>query len=97
MTKEEVFEQFKRELIQTDSVTGQTTVDGKIVGRQLWIGRVQKHFIKDEDVVIRAANAEEFQERVDEMMCAEAKQKGFEPGMLNVDFSMPKAEFDVKR
>ena len=38
MTKEEVFEQFKRELIQTDSVTGQTTVDGKIVGRQLWIG-----------------------------------------------------------
>jgi len=95
MTKEG-FMQWRRENIQTDSRTGQTTVDGNLVGRQLWNGRVVKHFIKEEDVVIRASSEEEFKERVDEMMCNEAKQKGYEPGMLNIDFSMPKAEFDVK-
>ena len=95
MTKEG-FMQWRRESIQTDSRTGQTTVDGKLVGRQLWIGRVVKHFIKEEDVVIRASSEEELKERVDEMMCNEAKQNGYEPGMLNIDFSMPKAEFDVK-
>ena len=31
------------------------------------------------------------------MMCAEQDKKAMKPGMLNVDFSMPKAEFDVKR
>ena len=91
------FEKVKRELIETNSVTGQTTVDGKIVGRQLWIGTVVKNFIKEETVVIRASSEEEFQERVDEMMCNEARQKGYEPGMLDIAFSMPKAEFDVKR
>ena len=90
------FESIKRELIRTNSVTGQTTVDGKLVGRQLWIGKCTKHFIKEEDIVIRAANAEEFAERVDAMMCSEARQKGFEPGLLDIEFSMPKAEFDAK-
>tara|TARA_Y100000385_G_scaffold226157_1_gene236752 strand:+ start:483 stop:764 length:282 start_codon:yes stop_codon:yes gene_type:complete len=89
-------DEIKRAIVATDSRTGQTTVDGVEVGRVLWIGRVHKHFTKEEDVVIRASSAEEFQERVDEMMCAEAKQKGFEPGLLSIDFSMPKREFDVK-
>jgi hypothetical protein len=30
------------------------------------------------------------------MMVNEAKQKGFEPGMLDIDFAMPKVEFDAK-
>jgi len=91
------FENIKRELIKTNAVTGQTTVDGKLVGRQLWIGKCIKHFIKEEDIIIRAASAEEFEERVDAMMINEAKQKGYEPGLLSVDFCMPKEEFDAKR
>jgi hypothetical protein len=95
MTKEG-FDKWKRENIQTNVVTGQTYVDGKPVGRQLWIGRVHKHFIREEDVVIRASSIEEYRDRVDEMMVNEAKQKGFEPGMLDIDFAMPKVEFDAK-
>ena len=95
MTKEG-FDKWKRENIQTNVVTGQTYVDGKPVGRQLWIGRVHKHFIREEDVVIRASSIEEYRERVDEMMVNEAKQTGFEPGMLDIDFAMPKVEFDAK-
>jgi hypothetical protein len=96
MTREG-FDKWKRENIQTNVVTGQTTVDGVAVGRQLWIGRVHKHFIREEDVIIRASNIEEYRERVDEMMVNEAKQKGFEPGYLDIDFAMPKVEFDAKR
>lgn len=90
------FDEVKRAIVATNPVSGQTTIDGKEVGRVLWIGRVHKHFTKEEDVVIRAASAEEFKERVDEMMCSEARQKGYEPGMLDIDFCMPKREFDVK-
>lgn len=90
-------DEIKRAIVATDSRTGQTTIDGKEAGRVLWIGTVVKNFIKEETVVIRASSSEEFQERVDEMMCNEARQKGYEPGMLDISFSMPKAEFDVKR
>ena len=90
-------DEIKRAVIETNAKTGHTTVDGKEVGRVLWIGRVQKHFIKEEDVILRAASEDEFKERVDDMMCSEARQKGYEPGMLSVDFCMPKGEFDVKR
>ena len=55
-----------------------------------------EHFIREEDVVIRASSIEEYRDRVDEMMVNEAKQKGFEPGMLDIDFAMPKVEFDAK-
>ena len=95
MTKEG-FEAWRRENVQTNSVTGQTTVDGVAVGRQLWIGTVVKNFIKEETVVIRASSIEEFQERVDEMMVNEARQKGYEPGMLDIEFCMPKEQFDAK-
>jgi hypothetical protein len=46
MTKEG-FEAWRRENVQTNSVTGQTTVDGMPVGRQLWIGTVVKNFMKE--------------------------------------------------
>ena len=86
----------KRAIVSTDARTGQTSIDGVETGRVLWIGRVHKHFTKEEDVVIRASTEEEFRERVDAMMCSEARQKGFEPGMLDIDFAMPKREFDAK-
>ena len=95
MTKEG-FDAWRRENVQTNAVTGQTTVDGVPVGRQLWIGTVVKNFIKEETVVIRASSEEEFQERVDEMMVNEARQKGYEPGMLDIELCMPKEQFDAK-
>ena len=63
MTREG-FDKWKRENIQTNVITGQTTVDGVAVGRQLWIGTVVKNFIKEETVVIRASSEAEFHIRL---------------------------------
>tara|TARA_R110000803_G_scaffold7502_1_gene24187 strand:+ start:1128 stop:1421 length:294 start_codon:yes stop_codon:yes gene_type:complete len=96
MMIKENLDKWKRESISTNAVTGQTIVDGKEVGRKLWIGSVVKHFTKEEDVIIRAADEKEFVERIDEMMQTEARQRGYEPGLLAVNFCMPKSEFDAK-
>lgn len=87
---------YSRTKIETNQKTGQTTIDGKEVGMRLWIGHVHMDFIEERDVIIRASSEEDFKARIEEMHENQARQKGYEPGYLSIDFAMPKEEFDVK-
>jgi glutamyl-tRNA reductase len=53
-------------------------------------------FIEERDIVIRASSQADFEARVQEHHENMARQKGFEPGYLAIDFAMPKSEFDAK-
>ena len=85
-----------RSKISTDQKTGQTTIDGKEVGMKLWIGHIHIDFVEEKDIIIRASSEEDFYERMLEHHENIARQRGFEPGMLSIDFCMPKEEFDGK-
>jgi|TARA_B110000259_G_C13893495_1_gene353911 hypothetical protein len=85
-----------RSKIATNQKTGQTTIDGEEVGMRLWIGHVSMDFIEERDIVIRASSQADFEARVQEHHENMARQKGFEPGYLAIDFAMPKSEFDAK-
>lgn len=86
-----------RSKIETVAKTGQTVIDGKEVGMKLYIGHVHMDFIEEKDIIIRASSEEDFHDRMVEYHENAARQRGYEPGMLSVDFCMPKGEFDVKR
>ena len=87
---------YSRTKVETNQKTGQTTIDGKEVGMRLWIGHVHMDFIEERDIVIRASSEEDFKARIHEHHENQARQKGFEPGYIAIDFAMPKEEFDVK-
>ena len=51
-----------REFIEVSKRTGETLVDGKVVGKQKWVGEAIADFSLKKELVLNCATKEEFEE-----------------------------------
>jgi len=82
-----------REFINISSRTGETLVDGKVVGKRKWVGEAIADFSLSKEFVLQAADAEEFEEKAYQALAGLARKQDLELGPVYIQWSMPAEEY----
>ena len=75
---------------------GVTLVDGKVVGKQRWVGEALVTFDLKKELVLNCASKEEFEEKAFESLAGYARKNDLEIGPVYIDWSMPVEEYRGK-
>ena len=86
-----------REFVQISMRTGETMVDGKVVGKRKWVGEAIATFDLKKELVLNCATKEEFEEKAFETLAGYARKNDLEIGPIYIDWSMPAEEYHGKR
>ena len=81
-----------REFVDVNKRTGETLVDGKVVGKRRWVGEAIADFSLKKELVMPAASKEEFEEKAFESLAGYARKNDLEIGPIYIDWSMPAEE-----
>ena len=85
-----------REFIEVNKRTGETLVDGRIVGKRRWVGEAIADFSLKKELVLNCATKEEFEEKAFESLAGYARKNDLEIGLIHIDWSMPLEEYRGK-
>ena len=85
-----------REFIEVNKRTGETLVDGKVVGKRRWVGEAIADFSLKKELVLNCATKEEFEEKAFESLAGYARKNDLEIGPIYIDWSMPVEEYHGK-
>ena len=73
--------------------SGETVIDGRVVGQRKFIIKANVSFSKDEELILNASSKEDCEEKLQRSMEGRARQLGMEVGAVFVDFCMDMEEF----
>ena len=82
-----------REFIEVSKRTGETLVDGKVVGKQKWVGEAIADFSLKKELVLNCATKEEFEEKAFQTLAGYARKNDLEIGPIYIEWSMPVEEY----
>ena len=85
-----------REFIEGNKRTGETLVDGRIVGKRRWVGEARADFSLKKELVLNCATKEEYEEKAHESLAGYARKNNLEIGLVYIDWSMPMEEYRGK-
>ena len=85
-----------REFIEVSKRTGETLVDGKVVGKQKCVGEAIADFSLKKVLVLNCATKEEYEEKAFETLAGYARKNDLEIGPIYIEWSMPAEEYHGK-
>ena len=85
-----------REFVDVNKRTGETLVDGKVVGKRRWVGEAIADFSLKKELVLNCATKEEFEEKAFESLAGYARKNDLEIRPIYIDWSMPAEEYHGK-
>ena len=86
-----------RERIEISMRSGETMLDGKVIGKQKWVGEAIADFSIKKELVMPAASKEEFEEKAYQVMAGIARKLDLEIGPMYIEWSMPVEEYHGER
>ena len=82
-----------RERIEISMRSGETMLDGKVIGKQKWVGEVTADFSLSKELVLNCASKEEYELKAQESLAGYARKNNLEIGPVYVEWSMTAEEY----
>ena len=82
-----------RERIEISMRSGETMLDGKVIGKQKWVGEVTADFSLSKELVLNCASNEEYELKAQESLAGYARKNNLEIGPVYVEWSMTAEEY----
>ena len=82
-----------RERIEINMRSGETILDGKVIGKRKWVGEAIADFSFRKELVLNCIDAKEFEQKAQESLAGYSRKNDLEIGPIHIEWSMPAEDY----